>query len=247
MGTPGDQNLQVADQKKRVHKAVACHHFRFVQVANPVAVAHEGCTLLLSPFCNVSFLLLRPMSADDDDPGLPVPKAYRTQDQYTAMVSKNTLKKNSPFVLQVLPYCGMLCPLTLTFPGNSRSFLFVSLVQPSEPKGLYVAGWVHRVNKQKKQVQLCDDQEFMPREYEIKNGKVANQAFLNVCDCAFGNACYILVLFSSTLRCFVRSFHFSLKMLAVTGCFQVVSRGGCTLEAVAFRRVIQWLHISLFV
>ena len=42
------------------NKAVAFHHFRFLQVANSVAVAHEGCTLLLSPFCNVSFLLLHP-------------------------------------------------------------------------------------------------------------------------------------------------------------------------------------------
>ena len=49
------------------------------------------------------------MSADDDDPGLPVPKAYRMPDHYTAVVSKNTLKKDSPFVLRVLPYCRMLC------------------------------------------------------------------------------------------------------------------------------------------
>ena len=65
MGTPRDQNLHVAGEKKQCHKAVAGHHFRFVQVANPVAVAHEGCTLLLSPFYNVSFRLLRPMSADE--------------------------------------------------------------------------------------------------------------------------------------------------------------------------------------
>ena len=65
------------------------------------------------------------------------------QDHYTAVVSKNTLKKDSPFVLQVLPYCRMMSTLTFTFTKNSRSFLFVSLVQLLEPKGLYVAGWVH--------------------------------------------------------------------------------------------------------
>ena len=36
---------------------------------------------------------------------------------------------------------------------------------------MYVAGWVHGVNKQKKQVEFCDDQEFMPREYEIVTTK----------------------------------------------------------------------------
>ena len=80
------------------------------------------------------------MSADDDDLGLPVPKAYHMQDHYTAVVSKNTLKKDSPFVLQVLPYRHMLYTLTFTFTENSRSFLFVSLVQLSQPKGFYVAG-----------------------------------------------------------------------------------------------------------
>ena len=136
------------------------------------------------------------MSADDDDLGLRVPKAYRMQDHYTAVVSKNTLKKDSPFVLQVLPYCRMLYTLTFTFTENSRSFLFVSLVQLPQPKGLYVAGGVHRVNKQKKQVDFCSDQEFMPREYEIKNGKVANQAFPNNRDYAFANVCCIPVQFA---------------------------------------------------
>ena len=136
------------------------------------------------------------MSADDDNLGLPVPKAYRMQDHDTAVVSKDTLKKDPPFVLQVLPYCRMLYTLTFTFTENSRSLLFVSLVQLSQPKGLYVAGWVHRVNKQKKQVEFCDDQEFMPREYEIKNGKVANQAFHNNCDYAVARVCCIPVHFA---------------------------------------------------
>ena len=110
---------------KRLHVIIS----GLCKFAHHVAVAHEGCTRPLSRFCNVSFILLRPMSTDDNDPGLPVPKAYRMQDHYTAMVSKNTLKKDSPFVLQVLPSCCMLCTLTFTFTKNSRSFLFVSLLQ----------------------------------------------------------------------------------------------------------------------
>ena len=106
-----------------------------------MAVAHEGCTRLSSHFRNVSFLLLLPMSANDDDPGLPVPKAFRIQDHYTA-VSKNTLKKNSPFVLQVLPSCRLLCTFTFTFAKHSMSFLSVSLMQLLEPKGLHVRGWL---------------------------------------------------------------------------------------------------------
>ena len=176
------------------------------------------------------------MSADDDDPGLPVPKAYRMQDHYTEVVSKNMLKKDSPFVLQVLSYSRMLYTLTFTFTENSRSFLFVSLVQLSQPKGLYVAGWVHRVNKQKKQVEFCDDQEFMPREYEIKNGKVANQVHTRPSPTIVTMPLPMYAAFQFTLHCFVCNFHFSLKKLAVAGCFQAVLRGGCTLEAVAFRR-----------
>ena len=38
------------------------------------------------------------MPADDDEPG---PKAYRMKDYYTAVVSKNPMKKDSPFILQV--------------------------------------------------------------------------------------------------------------------------------------------------
>ena len=185
------------------------------------------------------------MSADDDDLGLPVPKAYRMQDHYTAVVSKNTLKKDSPFVLQVVPYCPMLYTLTFTFTENSRSFLFVSLVQPSQPKGLYVAGWVHRVNKQKKQVEFCDDQEFMPREYEIKNGKVVNQAFPNNCDYAFANVCCIPVHFAlfrmqfsfqpkEASGCKLLSSGVIRRLHTRSGCILAVSSSGCTFPTFPF-------------
>ena len=115
----------------------------------------------------------------------------------------------------------------------------MSLVQLLEPKGLYVAGWVHRVNGQNKQVEFCDDQEFMPREYEMKNGKVANQAYPNVCDCAFGNAAFQFfsrALFGTQLSfqpkkttvCRLLSSGVTRRLHTRSGCMPAGSLSGCT-------------------
>ena len=93
----------------------------------------------------------------------------------------------------------------------------MSFVQLLEPKGLYVAGWVYRVNKQNKQVQFCDDQEFMTREHEIKIGRVVNQVFSNVCSYGFGNVCCIRLFFWSTLHCLAHVFRFSNPRLLSSG------------------------------
>ena len=108
-----------------------------------------------------------------------------------------------------------------------------------------MAGWVHRVNKQKKQVELCDDQEFMPREYEIKNGKVVNQAFPTNCDYAYADVCCILVHFAlfrmqfsfqpkKASGCRLLSSGVTRRLHTRSGCIPAVSSSGCTFPTFPF-------------
>ena len=61
-------------------------------------------------------------------------------------------------------------------------------------------------------MQFCDNQEFMPREYEIKNWKVVNQALPTIVTMPLP----MYAAFQFTLHCFVCNFHFSLKK--ASGC-----------------------------
>ena len=88
-------------------------------------------------------------------------------------------------------------------------------------------------------MEFCDDQEFMPREYQIKNGKVANQAFSNNCDYAFADVCCILVHFAlfgmqfsfqpkKARGCRLLSSGVTRRLHTGSGCIPAVSFSGCT-------------------
>ena len=53
---------------------------------------------------------------------------------------------------------GSRSPIFGTMQSVMTIITLTAIPRKLEPKGLYVACWVHGVNKQKKQVEFCNDQ-----------------------------------------------------------------------------------------
>ena len=122
-------------------------------------------------------------------------------------------------------------------------------MQLLKPKGLYVVGCVHRVNRQKKKMEFTNVQESAPREFENTDGRLVNKVspmFVNTVFAMYAPfQCFSGVPWNALfLATFLFQLPESLKKCAVAGGFSAVSQGGCTMKRLHTGGVIRQLHVS---